>query len=140
MAPVKLWLPPTDPPGLDRIARRRGVFDPAPHRNRGQRGIANHCSTREWDNRIIATMVALGCPRETAEEVRTHPPARYAGLTIWCMVQDAAEGDPTAKQIVDRYRDIFQRAPRNHVGEMHAAVEQPAHSSELSAELGMPEA
>lgn len=137
MGAVKLWLPPTDPAGLSRMPRRRPMFDAAPHRNRGVPGIANHCSTREWDNRIIATMVALGCPREVAEEVRTYPPARYAGLMIWTMVQDAAEGDVTAKAVVDRYRDIFSRARRENVSEMLAAREQPAHADELTRELGL---
>lgn len=137
MAPVKLWLPPTDPRGLDRAPAHRPRFDPRPHRNRGMRGIANHCSTREWDNRIIATMVALGCPRDVAEEVRTHPPARYAGLLVWTMVQHAAAGDPRAKACVDRYREIFARQARGAVAEMLGALEQPAHASELQTEMGL---
>jgi hypothetical protein len=104
----KLWLPPTDPPGLRRAPRAPDVFDHAPRRNRGMDGISS--SSEEWDNRLIATAVELGCPRWAAEQARTHPPARHALLIVWCDVQDAAEGDGAAKERLDYYRWCFQEA------------------------------
>jgi hypothetical protein len=108
------WLP-TDPRGLAPAPRAPDIFDHAPQRNRGMAGVANDCSTEEWDNRLIATAVALGCPRWAAEQCRTHPPARYSLLTVWCDVQDAAEGDAAARERVDYYRWCFDRARRQEV-------------------------
>ena len=131
-----LWLP-TDPPSLPRAPRAPDMFDHSPHRNRGMRGIANDQSSREWDNRLIATAVALGCPRPIAEQARTHPPARYALLTVWCDVQDASDGDKAARERVDRYRTAFANAAVNAFGEMLDAREQPADSGELQTLMGL---
>jgi len=79
------------------------------------RGISNECSSVEWDNRLIATAVALGCPRWAAEQARTHPPARFSLLQVWIDVQDAAEGDGAAKERVDYYRWCFQEARSQQV-------------------------
>jgi hypothetical protein len=132
---AKLWLPPTDPPGLPRAPRARRLFDSAPHRNRDQPGVA--LSTREWDNRLIATAVELGCPREDAEQVRYHPPARFAMLSLWCAVQDAADGDGAARQAVDRCRVAFASRQAGAVGEALAAFEQPANPTELQSLMGL---
>lgn len=131
-----LWLP-TDPPSLPRAPRAPRMFDSRPHRNRGMKGIANECSTREWDNRLIATAVGLGCPRDVAEQARTHPPARYALLQVWCDVQDAAEGNSAAGARLDRYRTAFANAATNTFGEMLSALEQPADSGELHSLMGL---
>jgi hypothetical protein len=109
------------------------MFDPRPHRNRGMAGIA--LSTREWDNRLIATAVELGCARDIAEQARTYPPARLALLQLWCRVQDAAAGDPTARDAVDRCRIAFANA--GHVGEAFDALEQPAQAGELQTLMGL---
>ena len=132
---MRLWLPPSDPPGLPSAPPARRLFDPAPARNRDQPGVA--LSTRAWDNRLIATAVALGCPREDAEQARYHPPARYALLMLWCRVQDAAEGDHQAQEAVDRCRVAFTNRQANAVGEALAAVEQPANPGELQALMGL---
>ena len=131
---TSLWLP-TDPPGLPPAPRARRMFDSRPHRNRGQAGIAK--STRAWDNRLIATAVALGCPREDAEQARYHPPARMALLQLWCRVQDAAEGDPQAREAVDRVRIAFANRREQKVGEALSALEQPAQPSELQELMGL---
>lgn len=120
---TSLWLP-TDPAGLPRAPRAPDIFDHAPHRNRGMAGIANQCSTVEWDNRLIATAVALGCPRWAAEQCRTHPPARYSLLTVWCDVQDAAGGDAGAQERIDYYRSCFEEARRQEV-----ISDRPAHTA-----------
>jgi hypothetical protein len=133
---VAIYLPPgVDPPGLDRAPPAPRLFDPRPHRNRGQAGVA--LSTREWDNRLIATAVALGCPREYAEQARTYPPARLALLQLWCRVQDAAEGDASAREAVDRCRVAFRSATAGAVGEALAAFEQPAQPAELQSLMGL---
>jgi hypothetical protein len=111
------------------------MFDSRPHRNRGQPGVS--LSTREWDNRLIATAVALGCPREDAEQARTHPPARLALLQLWCRVQDAAEGDQTAREAIDRCRVAFANRRDQRVGEALSALEQPAQPAELRALMGL---
>lgn len=129
-----LWLP-TDPPSLPPAPPAPRMFDPRPHRNRGQPGVSH--STREWDNRLIATAVALGCPREDAEQVRTHPPARFAMLHLWCRVQEAAEGDQAAREAVDRCRVAFANRQAQHVGEALSALEQPADADELKELMGL---
>jgi hypothetical protein len=111
------------------------MFDPSPHRNRAQPGVS--VSTRAWDDRLIATAVALGCPREDAEQARTHPPARFALLQLWCRVQDAAEGDRAAVEAVDRCRVAFTNRQAQHVGEALSALEQPANPTELQSLMGL---
>lgn len=101
-----------DPAGLGRAAAAPDMFDHRPHRNRGMDGIRNENSTPEWDNRLIATAVELGCPRVIAEQARTHPPARYLMFRVYCMVQLAAQGDKTAKEQVDYLRWAWQEARR----------------------------
>ena len=131
-----IYLPPgVDPPGLPRAPRPPRMFDPRPHRNVGTPGIES--STPEWDNRLIATAVALGCPREVAEQARTWPPARLALLQLWCRVQDAAEGDSRAREAVDRCRVAFRSAAQNEPGEVLSALEQPAQPGELRSLMGM---
>jgi hypothetical protein len=129
-----LWLP-TDPPSLPRAPAARRMFDPRPHRNRGQPGVSH--STRAWDNRLIATAVALGCPREDAEQARTYPPARLALLQLWCRVQDAAEGDHAAQEAIDRVRVAFSNRKAQTVGEALAAHEQAADPAELKSLMGL---
>lgn len=111
---VGLWLP-TNPSSLPRAPKAPDIFDHSPHRNRGQQGIANECSSPEWDNLLIATAVGLGCPRWAAEQCRTHPPARFALFLVWCNVQLAAQGDGEAKERVDYYRWAFQEQRRDEL-------------------------
>jgi hypothetical protein len=111
------------------------MFDSQLHRNRAQPGVS--LSTREWDDRLIATAIALGCPREDAEQARTHPPARFALLQLWCRVQDAAEGDRAAVEAVDRCRVAFTNRQDQKVGEALSAVEQPANPTELQTLMGL---
>jgi hypothetical protein len=133
-ASLSLWLP-TDPPGLPPAPPARRMFDPRPYRNRDQPGVSN--STREWDNRLIATAVALGCPREDAEQARSWPPARLALLQLWCRVQDAAEGDHSAREAIDRVRVAFANRRHQRVAEALAAAEQPADAAELQSLMGL---
>ena len=131
-----IYLPPgVDPPGLPRAPRPPRMFDARPHRNVGTPGIES--STPEWDNRLIATAVALGCPREVAEQARTWPPARLALLQLWCRVQDAAEGLPGAREAVDRCRVAFRSSAAGTVGEALSAFEQPTQPGELRSLMGM---
>ena len=131
-----IYLPPgVDPPGLPRAPRPPRMFDARPHRNVGTPGIES--STPEWDNRLIATAVALGCPRDIAEQARTWPPARLALLQLWCRVQDAAEGLPGAREAVDRCRVAFRSSAAGTVGEALSALEQPAQPGELRSLMGM---
>lgn len=111
----------TDPPGLVKQNGRPigQIFNTAPDRNIGQPGI-----TRELpqlpDDRLIATLVSLGMPRFAADEVRTHPTARFQAVAVWCLVQDAAEGKHVthpqtgesipAKELVDGMREAWAQA------------------------------
>jgi len=134
MAPAavgRLWLP-TNPPSV-RPTGAPDLFDHSPARNVGQPGIS--LSTEEWDNRFISTAIELGCPPLLAEQCRYHPPARFALAAVWCMVQDAAEGDPHARQAVERIRQGFQGAA--DVGEALSAAEQPADPNELQKLMGL---
>jgi hypothetical protein len=127
----KLWLP-THPASV-RPTGAPDLFDHRPERNLGQPGI--RLSTEEWDNRFIATAIELGCPPVMAEQCRYHPPARFQLAVVWCMVQDAAEGDPAALAAVERIRQGFRGS--GHVGEILSALEQPANPAELQHEMGL---
>lgn len=90
-----------------------------PHRNLGQPGI-----TRELpqlpDAILIATLVSLGCPRDAADQVRTHPGWRFNAVSVWCLVQDAKEGKHVmnartgevtlARDLVDGIRAQYEEA------------------------------
>jgi hypothetical protein len=128
---VGLWLP-GDPPSV-RPTGAPDLFDHTPARNVGQPGISR--STPEWDNRFIATAVALGCPALYAEQCRYHPPARLALAMVWCLVQDASQGDRKARAALDRIRTAFRNA--GSVGEMLAAAEQPADTAQLQQQMGL---
>jgi len=78
-----------------------------------------------------------GCPRDIAEQARVYPPARYALLQLWCRVQDAAEGDRSAREAVDRCRIAFRSAALNRPGEALSALEQPARAGELQSLMGL---
>jgi hypothetical protein len=121
--------------GLDRTPTPPRIFDSSPERNRGVHGIANHCSTREWDNRFIACLVDLGCDRQIAEQVRVHPPARLSAAMAWSIAQDAAEGDVRAKAALDRIRHAFAHA--SGVGEALDGREQPSNPGELQSLMGL---
>jgi hypothetical protein len=127
---------PTDPPGLPPAPPAPVIFDARPHRNRGIPGIAAELEHPN-DNLLIATAVQLGCPRILAEQVRVYPPARYRFLQVWIAVQDAAAGDPEAREAIDRCRIGFQSAAANRVGEILAAYEQPADPAELQTLMGL---
>lgn len=136
--PSKLWTPHSalreaaDPPGLDRAPAAKPMFDAAKHRNVGSGpGISNDHSTVEWDNRLIACAVALGCPREHAEQARVYPQARFALACVWAMVQEANAGDEWAKGCVDRYRHAFRTAAVGSVGEAFSALEQELNPTEM---------
>lgn len=130
----KLWLP-TDPAGLPPAPRAPAIFDSRRHRNVGQPGV--ELSTDAWDNRLIATAVELGMPRGLAEQARTHPPARFHLLTLWCLVQDAAEGDAAALEALDRERVKLANVQAGRPGEIWAAYEQPADPAELQRLAGL---
>jgi hypothetical protein len=127
---------PTDPPGLPSAPPAPRLFDARPHRNPGIPGIGFELQHPN-DDLLIATAVALGCPRLFAEQVRTYPPARLGMFQLWCTVQDAAAGDPEAKEAVDRCRVAFSSAQAGAVGEALAAAEQPADPAELQRLMGL---
>jgi hypothetical protein len=76
------------------------IFDSRPHRNRGMPGIARELDHPN-DRLLIATLVAHGQPQWSAEQVRHHPPARWAAVAFWIAVQDAAAGGKAAREKVD---------------------------------------
>ena len=88
-----------DPAGV-RPMKVKPIFDSRPHRNVGQPGIQHELA---WpnDRLLIATLVAHGQPQWSAEQIRFHPPARFAAVKFWLDVQDAAEGDKEAQERVD---------------------------------------
>lgn len=100
-----------DSPGLPRAPRPRSIFATDPQRNLGAH-IIEHELTHLPDERIIATAVELGMPRWAAEQARTHGGCRYNLVKMWCIAQDAAEGDPTAKEQIDYFRHSFQELRR----------------------------
>lgn len=105
--------PVTDPAGLQQM-RVRPIFDSRPHRNRGMPGIARELN---WpnDRLLVATLVAHGQPQWSAEQVRYHPPARFAAVKFYLDVLDAAEGDGEAKERVDYCRWAWQEMRKQQV-------------------------
>lgn len=83
-------------------------------------------STPEWDDRLIATAGDLGFSRNEAEKVRHHPPARGAMLWLWFVAQEAADGDPAAREAVDRCRAALATRQKETVGELPVPCEYPA--------------
>lgn len=102
-----------DPASVPQI-KVRPIFDSAPHRNRGMPGIARELPYPN-DRLLVATLVALGQPQWSAEQIRYHPPARYNAVCAWMLVQDAAEGDPEAKEKVDYIRWSFAEMRRQEI-------------------------
>ena len=61
------------------------------------------------DELLVATLVAHGHPREHADQLRWHPKARMGAYRFWLNVQEAAKGDPDAKDWVDRAREAWEK-------------------------------
>jgi len=95
-----------DPPSVQQV-KVRPIFDSSPHRNRGMPGIARELPYPS-DRLLVATLVALGQPQWSAEQLRHHPPARYTAVCAWLLVQDAAEGDKLAKEKLDYIRWSYE--------------------------------
>lgn len=108
-APAILGEPATVP-----RMRVRAIFDSRPHRNVGQPGIARELP---WpnDNLLIATLVQHGQPQWSAEQIRSHPPARWAAVKFFLDVLDAREGDKQAKERVDYCRWAWQEMRKQQV-------------------------
>lgn len=129
--------PPSAPKG---IVLPRTIFNQDPERNRGvpalwrteDPGVCRMFTPEggmelvkdvPTDDLIIATVVQYGCPRWFAEEVRRHPAVRFALAKAWATVQEAAEGDPEAKERLDYYRWAWAEA--RQVGLIH---DRPEHT------------
>jgi hypothetical protein len=100
-----------DVPSVQRLPVRP-IFDSRPHRNVGQMGIRKPL---RWPNDQLLTsvMVAYGQPHWSAEQIRYHPPARYAAVRFFLDVLDAAEGDKQASERVDYCRWAWQEMRKN---------------------------
>ena len=60
------------------------------------------------DQLLIATVVAHGMPRWSAEQMPVHPGLRLAYFQFWVDVQMAADGEKGAKERVDACIDMWQ--------------------------------
>lgn len=102
----------TDPSSPARgVILPRSIFDSTPERNRGAKWIPYELK-HVPDALLIATVVAHGMPRWVAEECRHHGGVRFNYFKFWCDVQDAAEGDSTAKERVDYCREAWEKLRR----------------------------
>ena len=103
----------TDPASAPRGPAVRPIFDPARHRNMDMPQPLWDIFSSELehpnDELLVATLVAHGHPREDAEQLRFHPKARMGAYRFWINVQDAAKGDPDAKEWVDRAREAWEK-------------------------------
>lgn len=61
------------------------------------------------DEELIRTLMSLGQPRWSAEQIRRNPEHRLAALRLWVDVGDAAKGNAAAKERVDYVRAAFER-------------------------------
>lgn len=104
--PLSIVSQHTDLPTLDKRRAPR-LFDSTTGRNQGMQRIEEEMSFLP-DDTLIATLVSYGQPRVAAEQVRTHPPARFLAARFWCDVQDAAEGDAQAKERLDYMRSSWE--------------------------------
>ena len=60
------------------------------------------------DEKLIATVVAHGMPRWAAEQMRPNPMLRLQFVMFWADVQQAAKGNPEAKERVDACMAAWQ--------------------------------
>jgi len=114
-----------DAPGLPRAPKAPRIFNDDPERNLGAHLLPDELEALP-DDKIIATAVALGMPRFAAEQARTHPGCRWNLVKIWCIAQDAAEGDGTAKEQIDYLRHSFQELRRAEL-----IADRPDHTAGL---------
>lgn len=110
-SPRRLFMAPKDPAGLQRAPKAPAIFDNRPARQLGVPMIPFELPAIP-DDLLIATQVAVGMPRQAAEQVRHHGGARFLALRLWCDVQDAAAGDVAAKQRVEYQRESFLQLRR----------------------------
>lgn len=64
------------------------------------------------DEELIRTLVSLGQPRWSAEQIRLNPEHRLAALRLWVDVGDAGKGNAAAKERIDYVRAAFERMRR----------------------------
>lgn len=124
----------TDPAGLAPAPAAPAIFNEDAHRNPGTilamrpegkpasrrlllllpsgRHVEINDPAGPTDDNLIATQVAVGMPRQAAEQVRHSGAARFLALRMWCDVQEAAGGDADAKLRVDYYRESFEQLRR----------------------------
>lgn len=108
-------------PGLDRAPAAPVLFDNDPIRNVDQVGISYELPQLP-DDRLIATLISLECPRWFAEQVRTSHTCRFQAVAVWCLVQDALEGKSVmnartgevfrARELVDGIREQYREMRR----------------------------
>lgn len=105
---------PTDPASAQssgQIVLPGSMFDQDRLRDAARRGLLPNAIADELDypndELLIATVVALGMPRWSADQMRYHPQLRYAYLALWLDVKMAAEGDKPAQARVDAVRARF---------------------------------
>lgn len=67
------------------------------------------------DALLMATLEQFGQPAWSTREVKTNPLARLFAVRFWCDVQDANEGDATARQRVDYCRASWEALRREEL-------------------------
>lgn len=103
----------TDPPSSASTRRpviERSVFDQDRLLRALKAGLIEGIPPQEHptDELLIATVVELGCPRWSAEQMKYNPALRLAFYGMWTMVAAAAKGDPEAREIVDVARATWE--------------------------------
>lgn len=103
---------PTNPPSASSTRQpviRQSVFDQDRLMRALKAGLIEGIGPMDHpsDELLIATVVALGCPRWSADQMRHNPALRLAFYGMWVMVQEAAKGDPTARETVEIARQTW---------------------------------
>jgi hypothetical protein len=99
----------TEPRSISALQAAGGVIlgqpmtDTARVRDALRRGLIQGMPPVEYpnDDLLIATLVEHGQPLFAANELRYHPGARLFAYIFWDDVQQAAKGNPEAKEVVE---------------------------------------
>jgi hypothetical protein len=114
-APGIILGPNTDPPTASSSRKpvlAGSIFDQARLLDGLRRGTVQGIPELEHpsDELLIATVMELGMPRWSADQMRYNPMLRLCYVRTWLDVKAAAAGDPEAKERIDVIRTYFVEA------------------------------
>ncbi len=127
-APGIILGPRTDPPSAQSTGQAKlpgSIFDQARIADAIRKGTIDWCPPLDYpnDDLLIATVVDLGMPRWSADQMRYHPGLRLAYVRVWMDVQAAAKGHAEAQERIDVVRATYQE-----MRQLELISERPSHT------------